>query len=40
MPSETGKVRLSCLKFSDQLLYPTKVASHFTPVDVTYRTST
>jgi len=33
-------VRLSCLKFSDQLLYPTNVASHFTPVDIIYKTST
>jgi hypothetical protein len=34
------KGRLSCLKFNDQLLYPTNVASHFTSVDVTYKTST
>jgi len=40
MPSETGKVRLSCRKFSDQLIYPTNVASHFPPVEVTYKTST
>jgi hypothetical protein len=40
MPSETCKVRLSCLKFSDQLLYPTNFASHFTAVDVIYKTST
>ena len=40
MPSETCKVRLSCLKFSDQLFYPTNVASHFAPFDVIYKTST